>query len=215
MIFILASRYVSRPVSCISILHAIPSISKRHLITSIYALPLLIGAYLANFAYLCLIHAIPKLNVIAIIFAIIYGFFITGVDVYIMALWNLANVISVLEPNVHGLSAMKKSKQLLPGRTSIAMIFVDVYLLAALVILLMANLVMTMNIHIIVRILLIAFCVIIMAGVNFVGLIGQSVLYYACKSCHNQAIDRKVLNEHLCGKKFASSNSVEGDKVEV
>ncbi|MCL7030377.1 hypothetical protein MKW94_015868 [Papaver nudicaule] len=218
MVFTIASHYVSRPVSYISIIHAIPSILNRLLITSIYALPLVIGAYLANFAYLSLIHAIPKMNVIPIIFTIIYGVFITIVDAHIIVFWNFANVISVLEPNVHGLSAMKRSRQLLPGigNTFMAIFLVCLYLFAADVILIMGNLIMHMNIHITVRILLVAFWVIIMGGgLNFVGLIGQSALYYECKSYHKQVIDKKVLSEYLHGMESGSHNSTEGNNIEV
>ncbi|KAI3995671.1 hypothetical protein MKX01_031444 [Papaver californicum] len=218
MIFTRASRYVSKPVSCVSTLFAIPRLSKRFLITFPYALPLMIGAYLANYAHLYLINAIPKMNdVIDIIFVIIYGSVVSGVDAYIIALWNLANVISVLEPNIHGSTAMKRSRQLLRGKTSIAFLLVVLYLIAAPAILSIENLVMFMNYdnHIIVRILLLAFCVIIMTGVNFVGLIGQSVLYYACKGFHNEVIDKEVLYAHLDGKESGNNNSVESDNMEV
>ncbi|KAI3950055.1 hypothetical protein MKW98_008500 [Papaver atlanticum] len=216
MIFTIASHYVSKPVSCVFILFAIPRLSKRILITFLYALPLMIGAYVANFAFFYLIDTIPKLNnVIATMFAIIYIFFVTGVDVYIVAFWNLANVILALEPNVHGLSAMKRSKQLLRGKTIIATFLVLVYLLATFTILFIVGLVMVINIHIIIRILLVVFCVIIMAGVNFLGLIGQSILYYACKSYHNQVIDKEVLYAHLDGKESGNDNSSKADNMEV
>lgn len=216
MIFTIASHYVSKPISCVFILFAIPGLSKRILITFLYALPLMIGAYVANFAFFYLVDIIPKLNnVTAIMFATIYIIFVTGVDVYIIAFWNLANVISALEPNVHGLSAMKRSKQLLQGKTLVSIFLVLVYLLATSVILFIAGLIMVTNIHIIVRILLFAFCVIIMAGVNFVALIGQSILYYACKSYHNQVIAKEVLYAHLDGKESGNSNSTEGDNMEA
>ncbi|KAI3983750.1 hypothetical protein MKX01_001154 [Papaver californicum] len=168
MIFTIASRYVSKPVSCVSTLFTILHVSKHLLITFLYALPLMIGAYVANFSYLYLIDAIPKMNdVIAIISVIIHGSVVT----------------------------MKRSRQLSRGKTSIAFILVVLYLIAATAILLVTNLVM---------ILLVAFCVIIMTGVNFLGLIGQSALYYACKSYHNEAIDKEVLYAHLDGKNLVT-----------
>lgn len=145
----------------------------------------MIGAYLANFTLIYLIiNVIPIAemnNAIAVIFAVIYGLFVTVVDAYIIAFWNLANVISVLEPNAHGLSAMKRSKQLLRGKTAAAAaLFVSVYSVAVSVILLIENLAMDMDydIHTIARILLLAFSVIIMTGAKFVGLIGQSSVLY-------------------------------------
>ncbi|MCL7051128.1 hypothetical protein MKW94_009879 [Papaver nudicaule] len=201
--------YVSRPVSYdISILHAIPDIVKRLLITSIYILPLLIGAYLANFASLSLMPL--SFSLLSMVSPSL------SFDACIIAFWNLANVISVLKPNTHGFLAMKKSKQFLPGNSFIAIFLVSLYLLAADVILLIANLFMHMNIHIIVRILLVAFWVIIMGGgLNFVGLIWQSALYYQCKSYHKQVIDKKVLYEHLHGKESGNNISTEGNNIQV
>ncbi|XP_026444578.1 uncharacterized protein LOC113344911 [Papaver somniferum] len=216
MIFTMASHYVSKPVSCVSTLFAIPRISKHLFITFLDALPLMIGAYIANFALLYLINAIPK-DVVAFIFAIIYGLFVTVVNAYIMAIWNLANVISFLEPNVHAVSALKMSKLLLRRKTVIAILFAAHYLLAVSVIQFTEGLAMVMDYdnYIVVRILLIVCCVIIMTGINFVWLTGQSVLYYVCRRYHNDVIDIKALYDHLDGKKSGNGNSIGGDNMEV
>ncbi|KAI3927726.1 hypothetical protein MKW92_006270 [Papaver armeniacum] len=205
MIFTMASHYVSKPVSCVSTIFAIPRLSKRILITFLYAIPHMICAYLANLvnSYLILnVRAkMNNANAIAVIFATIYGLFVAYVDAYIIVLWNLANVISVLEPSIHAFSTMKMSKQLLRGNHCDAIHSVSLYLIVSSVILFIENLAVFIDYdnYIIARILL-GFCVIMRAGVNFVGLIGQSVLYYACKNYHNQVIDKEVLYAHLAGK---------------
>ncbi|KAI3927727.1 hypothetical protein MKW92_006271 [Papaver armeniacum] len=206
MIFTIASFYVCKPVSCVTTIFAIPRLSKRILITFLYASPLMIFAYLSNLANIYLfVNVIAKMNdanAIAVVFAIIYGLFVAYIDVYITVLWNLANVIAVLEPRIHAFSTMKMSIQLLRGNPyDDAFHSVSLYLIVSLVILFIENLAVFIDYdnYIIARILL-AFCVIIMAGVNFVGLIGQSVLYYACKTYHNQVIDKEVLYAHLAGK---------------
>jgi hypothetical protein len=49
------------------------------------------------------------------------------------------------------------------------------------------------------RVLAGAVLVSVLVCVNLLGLLVQSVFYYACKAFHNQQIDRSALYEHLGG----------------
>ena len=55
------------------------------------------------------------------------------VHIYMTALWHLASVVSVLEP-IYGFAAMKKSYELLKGKTRVAAMLVFVYLAICMVI---------------------------------------------------------------------------------
>ncbi|KAI3905236.1 hypothetical protein MKX01_017482 [Papaver californicum] len=80
------------------------------------------------------------------------------VHIYVTTLWHLASVISVLEPNGYGLTAMKKSKQLLRGRTSIAFRLASLYLPATWTIELVFELAMLFHIHFMVKLLVGLLC---------------------------------------------------------
>lgn len=123
------------------------------------------------------------------------------VHVYITALWHLASVASVLEP-VYGFAAMKKSYELLKGRTKMAAVLVFSYLAICGVI---AGIFGAVVVHggtyysVFTRIVVGGFLVGVLVIVNLVGLLVQSVYYYVCKSYHHQGIDKSALHDHLGG----------------
>ncbi|KAB1222076.1 hypothetical protein CJ030_MR2G028805 [Morella rubra] len=110
-------------------------------------------------------------------------------------------VVSVLEP-VHGFAAMKKSYELLKGKTRYAGALVFIYLAFCLVI---GGVFGSVVVHggneygVFARIVVGGFLVGVLVIVNLVGLLVQSVFYYVCKSCHRQGIDKTALHDHLGG----------------
>ncbi|KAI3943098.1 hypothetical protein MKW92_052431 [Papaver armeniacum] len=129
----------------------------------------------------------------SIIFAIVYDL----VHIYVTAQWHLASVISVLEPNGYGFAAMKKSTQLLQGRTHIAFRLASLYLGAAWTIEIVFMFALESQVHFMVKLLLGLLYLFMLVAVNLTGLLVQCVFYYACKSHHNQVVDKKVLYDHL------------------
>ncbi|KAI3886979.1 hypothetical protein MKX03_036841 [Papaver bracteatum] len=53
------------------------------------------------------------------------------------------------------------------------------------------------HVHFMVKILLGFLCLFMLVVVNITGLLVQSVFYYACKSHHNEVVDKKLLYDHL------------------
>ncbi|MCL7048584.1 hypothetical protein MKW94_021403 [Papaver nudicaule] len=199
IVFTVASLYASKSVSFIPTLFAIPRIFKHLVVTFFYVLLLMIVNYLAACVPISVLPS-AKINgalllVIIFIFDVIYDL----VHIHVTALWHLASVISVLEPNVYGLAAMKKSKQLLRGRTDIAFELASLYLLATWMIEFVFELVMQLPVHIMVTLLLGLLCLLMLVAVNLTGLLVQSVFFFACKSHHNQVVDKKLLYDHLGG----------------
>ncbi|KAI3973251.1 hypothetical protein MKW92_001491 [Papaver armeniacum] len=199
--FTVASLYASKYISFVSTLFAIPRISKHLIITFFYALLLIIINFFGVFIPASVLRALLNINEGAlrwgfiIIFAIIYHL----VNLYVAALWHLASVVSVLEPNLYGLAAMKKSKQLLQGKTIIAMELVNLYLTATWVIVLLLGYSMQFPILFMVKILLGSLCLFMLVAVNLTGLLVQSVFFFACKAHHKEMVDKNVLFDHLCG----------------
>ncbi|RLM91665.1 hypothetical protein C2845_PM08G28330 [Panicum miliaceum] len=214
-VFTVASLYASKPASISASLTALPPILPRLLRTFLWV-SLLMLAYHLVFALavlLLIVIFIPNgasestpPSISFVLFLIVVVFVFLGIHVYISALWHLASVISVLEP-VCGLAAMAKSKQLLQGRTGIAAtLVVSYFAICGVTSLLFRAAVVkghgeegSFGLALPGRLLVGAVLVCVLVCVNLLGLLAQSVFYYACKAFHNQDIDRSALYEHLGG----------------
>ncbi|KDP30542.1 hypothetical protein JCGZ_15251 [Jatropha curcas] len=203
VVFTVASLYTSKPVSFSSTIAAIPKVFKRLFITFFWVslLMLLYNSIFLIFLVI-LIIAIDTQNPILVVFSLIVIFVLfLVVHVFITALWHLASVVSVLEP-VYGFAAMKKSYELLKGKTRVAAVLVFGYLAICGVI---GGIFGSVVVHggesygVFTRIVVGGFLVGVLVIVNLVGLLVQSVFYYVCKSYHHQGIDKSALHEHLGG----------------
>ncbi|KAK4564409.1 hypothetical protein RGQ29_006465 [Quercus rubra] len=222
IVFTVASLYTSKPVSFSSTISAIPSVFKRLFVTFLWVSLLMV---IYNFVFLTflvlLVVAIDTQNTFLLVFAVLIIFILfLFVHVYITALWHLASVVSVLEP-VYGFSAMKKSYELLKGKTLYAFVLVFVYLAICGVI---GGVFGSVVVHggekfgVFVRIVVGGFLVGVLVIVNLVGLLVQSVFYYVCKSFHHQGIDKLALLDHLggyLGEYVPLKSSIQMENLEI
>ncbi|KAG6395889.1 hypothetical protein SASPL_142022 [Salvia splendens] len=203
VVFTVASLYTNKPVSYSSTVAAVPSVFKRLFLTFLWIALLMVGYYIVFLGFLVLlVYSVDTQNVGLFVFSILVVFTLfLGVHVYISALWHLASVVSVLEP-VYGFTAMKKSYELLRGRTYIGFSIVFGYLTICGVI---NGIFASIVVHggddygVFTRIMVGGFLVGVLVIVNLIGLLAQSVFYYVCKSYHHQTIDKSVLYDHLGG----------------
>ncbi|KAL7089706.1 hypothetical protein ACP275_13G200100 [Erythranthe tilingii] len=203
VVFTVASLYTSKPVSFSSTIAAIPSVFRRLFLTFMWVSTLMVVYNIVFLVFLVLlIIAVDTQNVFLFIFSIVVVFLLfLGVHVYISALWHLASVVSVLEP-IYGIDAMKKSYELLKGKTRMGFVIIFVYLAICGVI---NGIFGSIVVHggddygVLVRIVVGGFLVGVLVIVNLVGLLVQSVFYYVCKSYHHQSIDKSALCDHLGG----------------
>ncbi|CAL5346562.1 unnamed protein product [Camellia sinensis] len=222
VVFTVASLYTSKPVSFSSTLSAIPSVFKRLFITYLWV-TLTMSIYNIVFVgfLILLLIAVDTQNPILFFFSMIVIFLLfLVVHVYITALWHLASVVSVLEP-VYGFTAMRKSYELLKGRTWMAIVLVFVYLAICGVI---NGIFGSVVVHggedygILVRIMVGGLLVGVLVIVNLIGLMVQSVFYYVCKSYHHQGIDKSALYDHLggyLGEYVPLKSSIQMENLEV
>ncbi|KAF8412684.1 hypothetical protein HHK36_000652 [Tetracentron sinense] len=97
---------------------------------------------------------------------------------------------------------MRKSRELLKGKTQMAGVLVFCYLLICGGI---GGVFGSVVVHggedngVLVRIVVGGFLVGVLVIVNLVGFLVQSVFYYVCKSYHHQGIDKSALHDHLGG----------------
>ncbi|KAG6398171.1 hypothetical protein SASPL_139626 [Salvia splendens] len=203
VVFTVASLYTNKPVSYSSTVAAVPSVFKRLFLTFLWIALLMVGYYIVFIGFLVLlVYSVDTKNVGLFVFSILVVFTLfLGVHVYISALWHLASVVSVLEP-LYGFAAMKKSYELLRGRTYIGFSIVFGYLTICGVI---NGIFASIVVHggddygVFTRIMVGGFLVGVLVIVNLIGLLAQSVFYYVCKSYHHQTIDKSVLYDHLGG----------------
>ncbi|XP_009589786.1 uncharacterized protein [Nicotiana tomentosiformis] len=210
VVFTVASLYTSKQVSFSSIITAIPSILRRLFITFIWVFlsMLVYNAVLSFFIVLMLIVFESKNSVTLFLISVfVLSVFFLIVHVYLSALWHLASVVTVLEPN-QGLGALKKSYELLKGKMRIAAVMVLGYLVifglissgfSAIVVDGGAHEEHEASYSIFARILIGGILIGVLVVVILVGLLVQSLFYYVCKSYHNERIDKSALYSHLGG----------------
>ncbi|XP_041026524.1 uncharacterized protein LOC121266778 [Juglans microcarpa x Juglans regia] len=199
VVYTVATLYSSKPVSFSSTMSAIPKVFKRLFVTFFCVSLLLLAYNFVLFTFLVIIATATSGNLLLFLSAVAVLLLFLVVDVYISALWQLASVVSVLEP-VHGFAAVKKSRELLKGKTRYAFTLVFLILATCFVIGVVFGLVVVNggnNYGVYVRIVVGGFLVCVVVIVNLVGLLVQSVFYYVCKSYHHQGIDKNVLHDHL------------------
>ncbi|MCL7044264.1 hypothetical protein MKW94_024794 [Papaver nudicaule] len=202
VVFTVASLYASKPVSFIPTLFAIPRVFEHLMMTFFYILLLMIVNFLAFCGIPAAVLFWLNIDDEALIFGFLGIFLIMYIPVHfhVIVSWNLASVISVVEPNVYGLAAMKKSKQLLQGRTRIALHLAGLYFSATwFVEHHVFQPVMQFQVHLLVKLLLGLVCLFMLVAVNLTGLLVQCVFFLACKNHHNQVVDKKVLYDYLGG----------------
>lgn len=204
VVFSVASLYTSKPLSFSSALSSIPSIFRRLFLTFLWVALLMIvyNFVLVAFLVILLVSLDDKNPILVLLSLAVILVLFLGVHVYITALWHLASVVSVLEP-VYGLSAMRKSYELLKGRVWMGWVLVFWYLFICGAI---NGVFSGVVVHgddygygIFTRIMVGGLLVGILVIVNLTGLLVQSVFYYVCKSYHHQDIDKLALNDHLGG----------------
>ncbi|RWR81949.1 hypothetical protein CKAN_01065500 [Cinnamomum micranthum f. kanehirae] len=198
-IFSVASIYTSNSTSFSSTISAIPSILPRLFCTFVWfsLLALVYNAVLYICAPVILLVLSETRSIefcIAVFFALFSSFLL--VHVYLMSVWQLASVVSVLEPT-YGLGAMKRSRVLLHGKMMYASVLVLGYMFMwAMISLAFAVVVVhgeEYEIGLWVRILVGVVLVVVLVALNLVGLIAQNVFYFVCKSFHLESIDKSVL----------------------
>ncbi|KAL5977486.1 hypothetical protein ACLOJK_021833 [Asimina triloba] len=206
VVFTVASLYTSKPTSFTHTLSAIPRVFRRLFVTFLWISLLIVTYNLAFIGSLLFLGFVvfpeDSGHEGALIFSLIIllTLFIVA-HVYITAIWHLASVISVLEP-VYGFAALRKSRELLRGKTRDAAALVFGYLLLCAII---SSVFSSVVVHgggdygIMAKVVVGGVCVGLLVVVNLVGLLVQSVFYYVCKSFHHQGIDKSALYDHLGG----------------
>ncbi|KAI3886431.1 hypothetical protein MKX03_036718 [Papaver bracteatum] len=198
-----ACAYTTKETSFKKVTSVVPAIWKRLLITFLWAFLIMI---LYNF--FAILYAILVVVLVDealghsygtgfhILFHINIVIYASGLA-YIGVIWHLASVVSVLEES-YGYKAILKSKALIKGKTSIALVvFIELQISLMVVLSTFEILVTHRRIGGMGKVSLGIFCFLLLSFFIHFALVIQTVVYFVCKAYHHENIDKSCLAEHL------------------
>ncbi|KAH1065178.1 hypothetical protein J1N35_030165 [Gossypium stocksii] len=118
---------------------------------------------------------------------------------YLATIWHLATTVSVLE-EAYGFAAMVKSENLIKGKLGLAIaLFFILQLAMRLNHMAFKRLVVEgTDMGMANRVMYAIICFLLLStGILFQYLVIQTVVYFVCKSCHHENIDKFALSDHL------------------
>ena len=203
VVYTIASIYTAREVNFRKVMSVVPKVWARLMTT-----------------FLCAFVAFLFYNFVALLVFIILAFTLIGVEapqnsgvakfafigvllyiagfMYLNVLWHLASVVTVLEDS-YGFEAMRKSKDLIKGKTGLSMlIFFMLYVSFFLIqFLFMKVVVLGWSLSSVEGTAYGFLCFLLLSHLFLFELVVQTVLYFVCKSYHHQNIDKSALSIHL------------------
>lgn len=196
VVYTIACIYSNREISFKKVMGVVPQVWKRLVVTFIVI-------YVLNFIYVVvavvtLVLCLAAGNTVAIVFFFIFLIIYIVGFVYLTIVWQLASVVTVLEQS-YGIKAMNKSRKLIKGKFWVALaIFFKLNILI-------------WGIHFVFsvfavyaypwgmgwRVLIGLACLAVLVPIFLYGLVLQTIIYFVCKSYHNETIDKPTLSKHL------------------
>lgn len=201
IVYTIACIYTGKQITFKKVMRVVPKVWKRLMVTFIWSFAIVLVYNIVAIAVLVLwvVFVVPATSTIGIvILVLLLILYFVGI-VYIGVVWHLACVVSVLEEDVYGIQALKKSKALIKGKMGVGVAFFLVIVVCYAVIeglyehLVVLGLVGGLAIKIGIGIL----CFLLLFIVILFSLVIQTVIYFVCKSYHHENIDKSSLSYHL------------------
>jgi hypothetical protein len=202
IVYSVASIYTGKGLSYLKVISVVPKVWKRLVYTFLWA-HLLIFLYYVAFAVILLvlftIQAATGITVLPIVVPVWIAF--DALLIYFNLVWHLASVVSVLEES-YGIGALKKSAHLIKGKRLVGFCLFSIYVISVVFVLSLFRGLVSHHHHMhsmFGRVIVGSLLLVLWTAVTLMGILVQSVLYFVCKSHHNESIDRYALSEHLDG----------------
>lgn len=197
VVYSIACIYANRNISFNKVIGVVPKVWKRLMITFIVIFGLaFIYIFIAAFTTgLCL--AIGGTTASFVIFFVLLIVYIIGF-VYLTIVWQLASVVTVLEDS-SGVKAIKKTRNLIKGKFWVALaIFLQLNVLIGVIEFVYYVFVADQQLLEMWKRLLVGIsCLILLVPIFLYGLVLQTIIYFVCKSHHNETIDKPAMSNHL------------------
>ncbi|KAK1384380.1 putative Kinase family protein with leucine-rich repeat domain [Heracleum sosnowskyi] len=213
VVYSIACIYANRDISLKKVIGVVPKVWKRLMITFVvtYGFTFIYIVIAVSTMGLCLaIHGTTSL----VIFFVLLLVYIIGF-VYLTIVWQLASVVTVLEDS-SGVKAMKKSINLIKGKFWVALaIFLELIVLIGVIEFVYYVYVVDQDLGEIWKRLLVGIsCLVLLVPIFLYGLVLQTIIYFVCKSHHNETIDKPTMSNHLGGyERLYSPDEVQMEQV--
>ncbi|XP_040997131.1 uncharacterized protein LOC121243131 [Juglans microcarpa x Juglans regia] len=201
VVYTIACIYTGREVTFKKVMSVVPKVWKRLMLT-------FLCTFLAYFAYnivaaLILFVSITFIILINIKFlSLVYVplvLYMAGL-VYLSIVWQLANVVTVLE-DTWGFHALRKSRALLKGKMWVATFIVLLLGLCQFGIQISFQMLVVHcgSLGAASRFAYGIICLVLLFMLLLLGFVLRTVIYFVCKSYHHENIDKSALSDHLAG----------------
>ncbi|KAK1262837.1 hypothetical protein QJS04_geneDACA009245 [Acorus gramineus] len=187
VVYTVACVYTTKDTTFKKVMSVVPKVWKRLMVTFLWNAVVVFAYNSIVFFLLILILFITGPGTPGVIVLVVVGILYFSGLIYITVIWRLAGVVSVLEDS-YGLRAMKKSKELIKGKTPVAALvffLLNVSYFGVLVLFEGGGVVGK------------AAAVALLSVVILMWLVVETVIYFVCKSYHHESIDRSALADHL------------------
>lgn len=177
------------------VMSVVPKVWKRLLVTFLCNFGILL--VYNGFAFVLLVISLVIAGTSITLLVVFFGFYLVGF-VYIGVVWHLASVVSVLEDR-YGIGAMRKSRVLLSGKMTVAvLVYLAVGLCSGVVkVLFEKEVVKSTGSAAAGKVGYGVICFLLLSAVFLFGMVVQTVVYLVCKSYHHENIDKSELADHL------------------
>ncbi|KAI8531436.1 hypothetical protein RHMOL_Rhmol11G0137000 [Rhododendron molle] len=197
VVYTVASVYTGYDVTFGKVMSVIPKVWKRLMVTFLCAF---LAIFLCNVVLVVpiTIWRVTKHVDMAdlVVFLAIVILSVVGI-VYMTVVWWLAGVVSVLE-DIKGIKAMTKSRNLIQGKMWIPIVVLlklDIAILGIQV-LFKSQVVHTGSFGVAGRLAFGFLCLLMIFSVFLFALVIETVIYFVCKSYHQENIDKSLLSDH-------------------
>ncbi|KAL8125249.1 hypothetical protein AgCh_012796 [Apium graveolens] len=198
VVYSIACIYANRTISFTKVIAVVPKVWKRLMLTFIvtYAFTFIYLVVVIVTMYLCLANYSGGTTTAVLVYGLLI-LYIIGI-VYLTIVWQLASIITVLE-DFSGIKAMKKSRNLIKGKFWVTLaIFVELNIPVGAIQFVFYVFVIYGNFWAIWKRVLVGIsCLVLLVPIFLYQLVLQTIIYFVCKSYHNETIDKPAMSNHL------------------
>ncbi|XP_074374290.1 uncharacterized protein LOC141714685 [Apium graveolens] len=196
VVYSIACIYANREISFKKVMGVVPQVWKRLMVTFIVI-------FVLNFIYTVIAVATMILSLTVdnksstFLFFVLLIIYITGF-VYLTIVWQLASVVTVLEES-YGIKAMNKSRNLIKGKfwVVLAIFFKLNVVFGSIQFVFYVFVVYGFVWEMWKRVAVGLSCLALLVPVVLYALVLQTIIYFVCKSHHNETIDKPALSKRL------------------
>ena len=203
VVYTVACIYTRKSITFRKVVSVVPKVWKRLMITFlcnfciVFACMFVFIIIVCIFLFIYTMFLIQKVTSgqvgIYVVLAILTLLFMVGFF-YMVMVWQLANVISVME-NEYGFKALKKSKKLIKGKLGIAFSILVAINICGILISEMSK--KFAGVGLVVKLSYGIPSVVLWSLLTLFSVVIQTIFYLVCKSYHHESIDKSMLADHL------------------